>query len=41
MPTGRLLRLCIAVWLFAFLAGASYAVGPSPEGPKVAQRSSR
>jgi hypothetical protein len=24
----RLLRLCLALWLFAFLAGTSYALGP-------------
>jgi hypothetical protein len=29
--------LCLALWLFAFLAGASYTLGPQGEGTRVAQ----
>jgi hypothetical protein len=32
-----MLRLCVALWLFAFLAGASYAMGPQSEGARLAQ----
>jgi hypothetical protein len=31
-----LLRLCLALWLFAFLAGASYTLGPQ-SGDRLAQ----
>ena len=37
---GRMLRLCLALWLFAFLAGASYALGSQSDhdGARIAER---
>jgi len=32
----KMLRVCIALWLFAFLAGASYAMGSHDDGPRMA-----
>jgi len=32
-----LLRLCFALWLFAFLAGASYTLGPQNGEVRLAQ----
>jgi hypothetical protein len=34
----RVLRLCLALWLFAFLAGASYTLGPQSDGHELAQQ---
>jgi hypothetical protein len=29
--------MCLALWLFAFLAGASYTIGPQNGGVRLAQ----
>ncbi len=36
MLSSRAFRACVALWLFAFLAGVAWAVGPSDE--RVAER---